>query len=135
VFVGESCHNVDLELLPIAIRTPAPLSCYIAASVFIKSIYICFPMSKYMLAKIIFKLPIIISETTVSAPEGRSGNRIPVGARFFAHVQTGRGAHPAPCTMGTGSFPGVKRLGRGADHPPLLAPRSRKSRAISLPTL
>jgi hypothetical protein len=33
--------------------------------------------------------------------------------------------------MGTGSFPGVKRPGRGADHPPLLVPRSRKSRAIS----
>jgi hypothetical protein len=26
-------------------------------------------------------------------------------------------AHPASCTMGTGSFPGVKRPGRGADHP------------------
>jgi hypothetical protein len=42
----------------------------------------------------------------------------PVGARFFAHVQTGPGAHPASCTMGTKSFPGVKRLGHGADHPP-----------------
>jgi hypothetical protein len=41
-----------------------------------------------------------------------------VGARFFAHVQTGPGAHPASCTMGTGSFPGVQRPGRGADHPP-----------------
>jgi hypothetical protein len=41
-----------------------------------------------------------------------------VGARFFAHVQTGPGAHPASCTMNTGSFPGVKRPGRGADHPP-----------------
>jgi hypothetical protein len=30
--------------------------------------------------------------------------------------------HPASCTMGTGSFLGVKRPGRGADHPPLLAP-------------
>jgi hypothetical protein len=49
---------------------------------------------------------------------GRSGNRNPVGARFFAHVQTGPGAHPASCTMGTGSFPGVTLLGRGADHPP-----------------
>jgi hypothetical protein len=37
--------------------------------------------------------------------------------------------------MGTWSFPGVKRPGRGADHPPLLAPRSRKSRAIPLPPL
>jgi hypothetical protein len=40
------------------------------------------------------------------------------GARFFAHVQTGPGAHPASCTMGTGSFPGVKRPGRHVDHPP-----------------
>jgi hypothetical protein len=45
-------------------------------------------------------------------------DRIPMGARFFAHVQTGPGAHPAFCTMGTGSFEGVKRPGRGADHPP-----------------
>jgi hypothetical protein len=41
-----------------------------------------------------------------------------VGARFFAHVQTGPGAHPASCTMGTGSFPGVKRPVHNADHPP-----------------
>jgi hypothetical protein len=40
------------------------------------------------------------------------------GARFFAHVQTGPGAHPASCTMGTVSFRGVKRPGRGFDHPP-----------------
>jgi hypothetical protein len=41
----------------------------------------------------------------------------PGGVRFFAHVQTGPGSHPASCTVGTGSFPGVKRPGRGADHP------------------
>ena len=29
------------------------------------------------------------------------------GPRFSAPVQTGPGAHPASCTMGTGSFPGV----------------------------
>jgi hypothetical protein len=63
---------------------------------------------------------------------GRSRDRILVGTRFFAHIQTDPGAHPAYCTMGTGSFPGVKRPGRGADHPPLLAPRTRKSRAIPL---
>jgi hypothetical protein len=49
---------------------------------------------------------------------GRSGDRIPVGARFFAHVQTGPGTHPASCTMGTGSFLGVKWPGRGADQTP-----------------
>jgi hypothetical protein len=31
-----------------------------------------------------------------------------LGARFSAPVQTGPGAHLASCTMGTGSFPGVK---------------------------
>jgi hypothetical protein len=31
-----------------------------------------------------------------------------VGARFSAPIQTGSGAHPASCKMGTGSFPGGK---------------------------
>jgi hypothetical protein len=44
--------------------------------------------------------------------------KIPVGARFFAHVQIGPEAHPASCAMGTGSFLGVKRPERGADYPP-----------------
>jgi hypothetical protein len=45
------------------------------------------------------------------------------GVRFSAPVQTGPGAHPASCTMGTGSFLGVKS-GRGVrltPHP-LLVP-------------
>jgi len=49
-----------------------------------------------------------------------------VGARFSAPAQTGPEAHPASCTMGTGSFPGV-RCGRGVTltpHP-LLVPRSK----------
>jgi hypothetical protein len=70
--------------------------------------------------------------SAVGIATGRSGDRIPVEARFFAHDQTGPGAHPTSCTVGTGSFPGVNRPGRGADHPPLLAPRSRMSRAIPL---
>jgi len=47
----------------------------------------------------------------------RSGDRIPVEARFSAPVQTGPEAHPASCTMGTGSFPGVKS-GRGVTLTP-----------------
>jgi hypothetical protein len=39
------------------------------------------------------------------------------GRDFSEPVQTGPGAHPASCTMDTGSFPGVKRPGRGVDHP------------------
>jgi hypothetical protein len=38
---------------------------------------------------------------------GRSGDRIPVVARFSAPVQAGPGAHPASCAMGTGYFSGV----------------------------
>ena len=56
--------------------------------------------------------------------------------RDFLPVQTGPGAHPASCTMGTESFPGVKS-GRGVlltTHP-LLVQRSWRSRAIALPTL
>ena len=51
-----------------------------------------------------------------------------LGARFSAPVQTGPGAHPASYTMGTGSFPKVKRPGRGValtTHP-YLAPRLKK---------
>ena len=33
---------------------------------------------------------------------GRSGDRIPVGARFSAPVQNGPGVHPASCTTVTG---------------------------------
>jgi hypothetical protein len=33
-------------------------------------------------------------------------------------IESVPGAHPASCTMGTGSFVGVKRPGRDADHPP-----------------
>ena len=47
----------------------------------------------------------------------RSGDRIPVGARFFALVQTGPGARPTFYKTGTGSFPRVKRRGFGIEHP------------------
>ena len=56
-----------------------------------------------------------------------------MGARFFAPVQTGPGAHSSYCTMGTGSFPGVK-IGRSVTLTPhsLLVPWSCKGRAIPL---
>jgi hypothetical protein len=51
------------------------------------------------------------------------GVRSPAEAKDFSYspfVQTGSGAHPASCTMGTGDpFPGAKtRPGRDADHSP-----------------
>jgi len=39
------------------------------------------------------------------------------GTRFSAPVQTDLWAYPASYTMGTGSFQGVNRTGRGVDHP------------------
>ena len=57
---------------------------------------------------------------------GRSGDGIPVGARFSAPVQTGSEVYPAYGTMGTGSVPGVKRPVHGADQSPNLAPSLKK---------
>jgi hypothetical protein len=51
------------------------------------------------------------------------GVRSPAGAKDFSYifcVQTGSGAHPASCTVGTGGpFPaGKARPGQDADHSP-----------------
>jgi hypothetical protein len=62
--------------------------------------------------------------------------RYPAEAKDFSStlcVQTGSGAHPASCTMGTGGpFPGGKaRRGRDADYSPHLVPKSRMSRSYT----
>ena len=58
-----------------------------------------------------------------------------MAAIFSAPVQTGPGAHPASCTMGTGSFPGVKS-GRGvtvSPHPPSSAVVKKEQSYTSTP--
>jgi hypothetical protein len=40
------------------------------------------------------------------------------GGAIFRTRQGRPWAHPPSCTIGTGYLPGVKRPGRGADHPP-----------------
>ena len=45
-----------------------------------------------------------LSRYNDSLRAGRSEDRVRVGARFSAPVQTGRGAHPASYTMDTGSL-------------------------------
>jgi hypothetical protein len=50
-----------------------------------------------------------------SLPAGRLRGSNPDGGEIF---QTLPAVYPASYTMGTGSFPGVKRPGRGVDHPP-----------------
>jgi hypothetical protein len=67
-----------------------------------------------------YKEPGYLSRHSDWLRAGRYGDRITLGARFSESVQTGPGAYPASNTMGTGSFPGVKRPGRGVDHPPLI---------------
>ena len=42
----------------------------------------------------------------------------PGGDEISLSIRTGPGNNPASYTMGTGSFQGVKRPGRGVDHPP-----------------
>jgi len=53
-------------------------------------------------------------------------DRIPVGGEIFRTVQPGLGVNPVYYTVGSGSLPGVKRPGRGVDHPPHLATRLKK---------
>jgi len=65
-----------------------------------------------------------IASDTLQAAE--SGDRIPVGKRFSAHVQTGPGTKTASYTIGSGVFLGVERPGRGVDHAHHLSPRLKK---------
>ena len=52
----------------------------------------------------------------IALSAGRSGGRIPVGAKFSAPLQTGPTTHPASCTMDTGSCPRIQRPRRGVNH-------------------
>jgi hypothetical protein len=56
----------------------------------------------------------------------RSGDRIPVAARFYAPVQIFSEVYPASYTMDNESFPVIKRPGRGVDHPPLSSADSKE---------
>ena len=75
------------------------------------------------------------SSVVIATSYGLDGPRIESrwGARYSAPLQTGPRALLASCTMGTGSFPGVKssRAWRWPPHP-ILVLWSRKIRAIPL---
>jgi hypothetical protein len=69
-------------------------------------------LNSYKLAEIISCHPILLLRRySDSLRAGRSGNRIPVGARFSVPFRP----DPASCTMGTGPFPGIKRPELGAE--------------------
>ena len=61
----------------------------------------------------------MLSAVTITIRYGLDGLGIEswCGAKIFAPVHTGPGAHPASYTMGTDYLPGVKRPGRGVDNP------------------
>ena len=61
----------------------------------------------------------------------RCRDRIPVGAP----VQTGPEAHSASCTMGTGSFQGVKRPGLDVDRLPQSSAEVKERVEVLLPLL
>jgi hypothetical protein len=69
-----------------------------------RTLYIGWPENKFTLHIFVGRDSSVGIATTLRTR--RSGDRIPVGARFSAPVQTGPGAHPVSYTMGTGSFPG-----------------------------
>jgi hypothetical protein len=64
-----------------------------------------------------------VAQSVYGLDDRAIGARSPAGAKDFSSnlfVQTGSGAHPASCTMGTGGpFPGGKaRPWHDADHSP-----------------
>jgi hypothetical protein len=67
-----------------------------------------------------------LSRYSDSLQSGQSGDRIAVGARFSAPVQTGSGAHPAYYSRVPGLFSGGKAAGEWRWPPAAIAADSRQ---------
>jgi hypothetical protein len=75
--------------------------------------------TRYLLWDCHFYLRVVITPTFYKYNYG-----VQQGLGVHALFQADSEAHPVSYTMGTGSFPGVKRPGRGVD--PYLSPRLKK---------
>jgi hypothetical protein len=53
-------------------------------------------------------------------------NTIATNMKVGMDIRNLSGANAAPCTMGTGYLPGVKRSGHGIHHPPHLSSKLKK---------
>jgi hypothetical protein len=67
---------------------------------------VCYPDNKYEteLHTVLYLNSYHFVMYSHSLQTGSSGNLMLVGARFSAPIETGPGAHPVSCTMGTGSL-------------------------------
>jgi len=54
------------------------------------------------------------------------------GGGIYAPILAGSGAHPASCTMGAGTFLGVKRPGLGVYYPPQSSAEVKETAALYL---
>ena len=75
----------------------------------------------FRVAQSVYRLSYGLASTSVGKATNYGLDGSGIESRWgeiFPPVQTDPGAHLASCTMGTGSFPGVKLPGRAADHPP-----------------
>ena len=79
----------------------------------------------------ICELNIIPSRDSYSLRAVRSGDQTLVGARFSAPAQTSPGAHPAPSTKVTGSFPGESGRVVALTTHPHLEPRLKKEQSYT----
>ena len=89
--------------------------------------------TKHTFCSLLFEVggPRQLSRYGESLRAGRSGDLIPLWARFSVPVQNDPWAHPPSYTMGTGFFPGGKGPNLGVDYPPHLVPRLKKEQSYT----
>ena len=105
ILIPETNHVYDVYAYSVAAILSLQFLVHVMLFPMLSVLYFCISIFRRMWAGIALRT-------------GRSGNRMPVGARFSASVQTGPGAHPTSCPTGTEPFPGVTQSGRGVKHQP-----------------